>query len=152
MNDYIPDKPTVAAWLINGGAEIVLEVIRRKGWKVEVLPEDNWDFLPEIVVVADRVRNTMEINGAKGPYIQAMFAAAVVRDACVVPDKPYRDREEVWRRRYYPMLFEHDKFCEGSISLCTHFCDSIRLSSEATLSLIGKNEAIEKERITGVNS
>ena len=41
MNDYIPDKPTVDAWLINGGAEIVLEVIRRKGWKVEVLPEDN---------------------------------------------------------------------------------------------------------------
>lgn len=135
MKSYEPDKTTVDAWLLNGGAEIVLEVIRRKGWTVEVVPEDNWDFLSEIVVVADRVCNTMEINGGKSPYQQAMFAAAVVRNVYVVPDKPYRDSDEAWRRRYYPMLFERDRF---TVSICTYFCDSIRLSSEATISLIRK--------------
>ena len=140
MINYEPDKAVVDAWLLNGGAEIVLEVIRRTGWKVDVIPADDWEFLPEIVIVADRIHNTIEINGAKSPYMQAIFSVAVVRDVYVVPNKPYRDHDEAWCRRRYPMLFESDRF---TVSICTHFCDSIRLSSEATLSLIGRGKAAQ---------
>lgn len=134
---YEHDKATVDAWLLNGGAEIVLEVIRRKGWTVEVVPVDEWEFLPDVVVAADRVHGEISVNGAASPYHQAMFAAAVVEGIDAVPDEP-ESFSAGWKRWKYPLFCEHDKFLKCSTSRCTSFCDKIRLSSEATISLIGK--------------
>ena len=130
MSDY-KKKPAVDAWLLNGGAEIVLEVIRRMGWTVEVVPSEQWLFIPEIVVSADRKCESIEINGGKSPYQQAVFAVAAV-------ERHDPARTQCRKNWYYPLFSEKDEFFASALWLCYNFIDKIRLGSEATVSLIGK--------------
>jgi len=139
MKEYTYDKPTVDAWLLNGGAEIVLEAIRRMDWTIEVLTGKDLVSLDDddIVVCASRVSNIISINGAKSPWQQAFFAVAAVNRRDPIPDKPqdFDTRQKNWK---YPFFRENDKFLESSIYLCYSFIDKIRIASEATVSLIGK--------------
>lgn len=73
VKEYEYDKATVDAWLNNGGAEIVLETLRRRGWDIEILMGDDWPYVDEVVVVADRETATMGISGYKSPWQQAFF-------------------------------------------------------------------------------
>ena len=134
VKEYEYDKATVDAWLNNGGAEIVLETLRRRGWDIEILMGDDWPYMDDVVVVANRETGTMEINGYKSPWQQALFAILVERRE--TPTESSRD----YRKEFMmPILREGDKFLVIVRDLCYHDIDEIRTSSEATIAcLVGK--------------
>lgn len=135
MKEYEHDKATVDAWLNRGGAEIVLETLRRRGWDIKIQTGDDWEFVDDVVVVGNREAARMEINGKKNPQKQAFFAILVYRR-----ERPVRDRARAFRNSWtefcFPMLKESDNFLECSISLCYYEIDEIRTSSEATAALL----------------
>ena len=144
VKEYEYDKATVDAWLNNGGAEIVLETLRRRGWDIEILMGDDWPYVDDVVVVANRETGTMEINGYKSPCQQAFFAILVERRE--TPTESSRD----YRKEFMmPILREGDKFLVIVRDLCYHDIDEIRTSSEATIaSSAGKEEIMsDKEAV-----
>lgn len=132
VKEYEYDKATVDAWLNNGGAEIVLETLRRRGWDIEILMGDDWPYVDKVVVVADRETATMEISGYKSPWQQAFFAVLVDRRDYPIGGSG-EDRRDYRKKFMFPMLNESDKFFPCSIDLCYRYIDEIRTSSEATI-------------------
>lgn len=125
MDEHI-NKPAICKWLNNGGAEIVLDVLRRNGWEIETLTGDDWEFVDDGVVVGSRNHKKMYICGTKGPWAQAFFAAMLYNG-----HEPARDTSR--GSHELQMIREGDQFYEPCIWLCYNFIDQIRISSEVTI-------------------
>lgn len=117
-------------WLNAGGAEIVLEVVRRLGWSVEVESAEKWDLQSDIVAVGDRNENTVWVNGESSPWLQAVATVAIARSRFKL-SVPYGDIE-------YSMPFFHagELLDENEVHDIDRFIDMARYSSEATISLM----------------
>ncbi len=143
MKEYEHDRATVDAWLSNGGAEIVLETLRRRGWDIKIKVKGDWPYMDDVVVVGDRKAACMEISGEKSPWQQAFFAILVDRRYHPIRDGAAASRD--WRAEFYlPIFKESDRFYTGSISLCYSAIDEIRTSSEATIARMTAISAAER--------
>lgn len=146
MKECKYDKATVDAWLNDGGAEIVLETLRRRGWDIKIQTGDDWEYVDDVVVVGDWENACMRISGEKSPWHQAFFAVLVNRRACPIRDRAIASRG-IWTDFFIPMLRENDKFYTCSISLCYIEIDEIRTSSEATIACMAARAAAGKENL-----
>lgn len=113
-------KWTNKEWLDSSGAEIVLEVVRRIGWTVEVYDAEKWNFLDNIVSAGDRDAYRIEINGAMPPWQQAVAAVATA-------DSHFR-------------RFDSYEACKFPFFMMAKCRVSLR-SAKLTNSLIGSNSA-----------
>lgn len=119
-------------WLNAGGAEVIFEMIRRIGWAVEVVDENDWVYAPESgkVSIASQERRTVSVCSTFEPYMQAQaVVATVVCDFARV----LRFRNHGGYR--YPVFHvgEHlDPFDRLELD---RFLEAARLASEATMSL-----------------
>lgn len=116
-------------WLESGGADIVMEVIRRTGWTVDVGDTEEWDFLPNIVAIGNRNPNIADIwiNGEKPPWLQAVAAVSIAETYFK------RFSEEECR----PIFYDDEKLDELEVYGINEFIDRIRYASEIAISLAG---------------
>lgn len=68
--EYKPNIEAVEAWLNAGGSEIVFDVIRRKGWEVNV--STRWELDPDFVAISSRKKGHehTDVNGNRSGYEQ----------------------------------------------------------------------------------
>ena len=124
-------------WLDSGGAEIVLEVVRRIGWTVEVYDAEEWNFLDNIVSVGDRDNYRIEINGAMPPWQQAVAAVATA-------DSHFR-RFESYSACKFPFFYDGDMPGELEVGEINEFIDRVKFSSEIAIALMSEALAAGKE-------
>lgn len=116
-------------WLESGGADIVMEVIRRTGWIVNVADTGEWAFLPNIVALGFRDPNiaNIYINGEMPPWLQAVAAVSIAETHF----------KQFSKEDSRPFFYDDEKLDELVIYDINEFIDRIRYASEIAISLAG---------------
>lgn len=122
-------------WLNAGGAEIVLEVVRRMGWTVEVASE--WDLHPDIISIGNSEKCAINVDGTKKPYLQAV---AVVATAVNEFFRRFDLDSTEWK---FPIFYVGEKLYSSDAGEIERFIETVRYSSEATIAKIGGDEPIK---------
>lgn len=123
-------------WLDAGGAEIVLEVVSRMGWTVTVMGAEKWVFQPDIISAGDSENHTIEVDGTKKPYLQAV---AVVATAVNEFFRQFDLDSTEWK---FPMFHVGEKLYSSDAGEIERFIETVRYSSEATSAVIRAAENI----------
>lgn len=119
-------------WLDSGGAEIVLEVVRRMGWTVEVRDAETWEFLPDIVSFGNRDDCLISVNGAMPLWLQAVAVVATSHSIFKkLPGSSYMDGN-------LPFFHYGELLDKLTVHQIDRFIDGVRFTHEATLAVMGK--------------
>lgn len=122
---YEPNITALKPWLNAGGAELVLDVVRRMGWPVYI--GDEWADSSDVVAISGYVRGceSISINCKKSGYKQAIAAVAACQGM-----RSYLRRDDIG---FYPVFRDdsESRMSPWDIRSVLNFCDIVRLSVEA---------------------